>query len=216
MERAESATVAAFDFDGTLTSSDSFIGFCRLVAGPRSVARALAGAAVRRPEEDLSWRDGMKARLIAKVMAGRHLEEVEATAASYGEILARQITAPMRMVLDRHRRSGDRLVVVSASLELYLAVAAERLGMHHVIGTRLEVGPDGRLTGRLEGSNCRGPEKARRLRAWLAEEGIGEAAIVAYGNSRGDRELLAMAASANRVRRGRPLTTRQEASAPTR
>jgi phosphoserine phosphatase len=52
------------------------------------------------------------------------------------------------------------------------------------------VGPDCRCTGDLEGGNCRGPEKARRLARWLD----GSAAhVVAYGDSAGDRELLAAA-----------------------
>ncbi|HZU73059.1 MAG TPA: HAD-IB family hydrolase [Acidimicrobiales bacterium] len=199
----EPPAVAAFDFDGTLTTSDSFLGFCRRVAGTKAVAQGLARMALRRPPAS-GWRDAMKADLVARVMAGRPLEEVSALAEEYAEAVARQVTAPMRRILETHRRAGDRMVIVSASLELYLRPAAARLEMDDAIGTRLEVSPDGVLTGRLDGPNCRGPEKAVRLSRWLDQAGLQGAVLTAYGNSRGDRQLLEMASSANRVRRGRP------------
>ncbi len=108
------------------------------------------------------------------------------------------------LVQDRvtwHRRAGHKLVVVSASPELYVAPLGQRLGFDAVLGTRLEVGPDGRLTGRIEGCNCRGQEKVERLRAWMGPE---PAFLYAYGDSAGDRELLAAADVAVRVSR-RPL-----------
>ena len=89
-----------------------------------------------------------------------------------------------------HREQGHALVIVSASLLAYLEPFAADHGFDHVIGVGLEVGDDGRLTGRLTGPNVRGPEKEVRLRAWL---GDGPRTMWAYGNSSGDRELLAMA-----------------------
>jgi phosphoserine phosphatase len=46
--------------------------------------------------------------------------------------------------------------------------------------------------------------KAERLRAHLGDEGI---TLWAYGDSAGDREMLALADHAIRVRRGRPRVT---------
>ncbi len=85
-------------------------------------------------------------------------------------------------------------MIVSASYEQYVRVVAERLGDVDVAATRLDV-VDGRCTGDLLGANCRGPEKVRRLDAWLRERGLDRAEITlyAYGDSSGDRELLAAA-----------------------
>jgi phosphatidylglycerophosphatase C len=60
------------------------------------------------------------------------------------------------------------------------------------------VDTDDRFTGVLEGGNVRGPEKVRRLRDWLGTE---PAEVWAYGDSSGDRELLAFADHARRVGR---------------
>jgi phosphatidylglycerophosphatase C len=93
---------------------------------------------------------------------------------------------------------------VSASFEMYLRPLAGLLGAHDVLAARLEVGPDGRLTGRLDGDNCRGPEKVRRLHSWLDEHAGGRSAVhvTAYGDSVGDLELLADADEARWVGRG--------------
>ncbi|HET9772046.1 MAG TPA: HAD-IB family hydrolase, partial [Acidimicrobiia bacterium] len=104
--------------------------------------------------------------------------------------------------VDWHRAEGHELVLVSASPELYVAPIGQRLGFEDVIATRLEVDADGRLTGRLLGSNCRGPEKVARLRQWRDE---GLVVDFAYGDSAGDRELLALAATPVRIHRRRGL-----------
>ena len=63
------------------------------------------------------------------------------------------------------------------------------------------VGPGERLDGTLVGGNVRGPEKLRRFRAWAGDRDI---ELWAYGDSAGDRELLAAADHPHRTRRGKP------------
>jgi phosphatidylglycerophosphatase C len=77
-----------------------------------------------------------------------------------------------------------------ATAELIVAPFARGLGADAIIGTRLASDDTGRLTGGLDGPNCRGPEKVRRLKAVFGEDAALEAA---YGDSDGDREMLAMA-----------------------
>ena len=89
-----------------------------------------------------------------------------------------------------HRDRGHETVIVSASFRNYLDPIAARLGIDAVLATELEVGPDGRLTGRLRGPNVRGIEKVRRLEQWFGGEPV---YLWAYGDSGGDRELLALA-----------------------
>ncbi len=87
-------------------------------------------------------------------------------------------------------------MIVSASLETYLLPLAPRLGVDHVIACTPEVDRRDVLTGELVGGNVRGPEKVRRLEAWLGE---GPVELWAYGDSSGDDELLARADHPTRV-----------------
>ncbi|HVA44059.1 MAG TPA: HAD-IB family hydrolase [Acidimicrobiales bacterium] len=199
--------VAAFDFDGTLVPRDSFVGFLRLIGGTRTVNAAFARswrAVAVRPTP--GWRDAIKSELVRSVLAGREAAEVEAGANEYAKEVAGMVSKPMRVLLSRHREAGHATVIVSASLEIYLDPAASILGIDDVLGTRLEAGPDGRLTGRLLGANCRGVEKARRLSEWMAGRQVTPdlVPVWAYGDSAGDREMLELARFATKVRRARP------------
>ncbi len=101
--------------------------------------------------------------------------------------------------LHRHRALGHTVILASASLEPYVTPLGELLGVDDVVCTRLEHDADGRLTGRLRGANCRGPEKARLVLEWLAEHGMEGAQLWAYGDSDSDTELLALADHPHRV-----------------
>lgn len=185
--------VVAFDVDGTLTTRDCVVPFLRRIGGTRRtmlgvVARpaALVPALMRRD------RDALKAVAARPAFAGRLLSDVAAEAKRYAdEIAAGWLRHDTVSRLGWHREQGHRIVLVSASFELYLEHLGEHLGVDDVLATRLAV-IDGRLTGALDGPNCRGPEKRRRLLGWI-DEHFGERAGVevwAYGDSSGDRELL--------------------------
>lgn len=194
-------TVAAFDFDGTLTRRDTLLPFLVQLCGPSRVAWALASEAPVLASVALGRgdRDAGKARLLARVLAGRPLAAVQAVVDSYAaDVTARRLRPDTVTRLRWHVRNGHDVVVVSASPELYVAPIVRRLGVPTVLATGLEVDAADRLTGRLLGANVRGPEKERRLREHLGSEPV---TLYAYGDSTGDRELLAMADVGLQVRR---------------
>jgi phosphatidylglycerophosphatase C len=185
-----SAGVAAFDFDGTLVSRDSFGRFLSLLLGPTRFARALAGsgpamsAGYRR-----AGRDGAKAALLARTVAGLPVTEVVAAGEEFAGRLAGEIRPEMSDLMEWHDGQGHERILVSASLAVYLEPLGRATGFSQVIATRLEANSDGRLTGRMHGTNVRAAEKALRLQAVIQPD----AEIWAYGDSAGDIELLAMA-----------------------
>jgi phosphatidylglycerophosphatase C len=186
------AGVAAFDFDRTLIDGDSFVPFLASVVGKR----ALASAVVRStPVLALgAKRDVMKAALIARLLKGYPYTELQEQGEGFAHQLSARVRPSMEERLAWHRERGHRLALVSASLDVYLGPLGNQLGFHGILATRLEVGEDGRLTGRLNGANVRRAEKAARLRLWLTQELDGARwELWAYGDSTGDRELLAMA-----------------------
>lgn len=190
-------TVAAFDFDGTLTHRDSVVPFLRRIGGAMPLgARLLSrphrllGPAVRRD------RDRLRELASFAAFRGRARADIGRHAAEFGQWLLEHRLRPDTVArLGWHRDAGHRVVLVSASYEVYLEHVGRALGVDGVLATRLEADPDGVLTGRLDGPNCRGAEKVVRLRGWLAELGVGRDGVelFAYGDSAGDRELLAFA-----------------------
>lgn len=190
--------VAAFDLDGTLTEGGSVFPWLRYLAGANRVNRAalrLAVPLVIGAVRSGASVDRAKERLFRTLLAGRDLDEV--TAASHDFELEHLVRAGRPAVLARlawHVTEGHDVVIVSASPELYVKVVAEALGARGALGTRLAVDARGRLSGGFLGQNCRGSEKLRRLHEWIEGRGYPEAPVVyAYGNSRGDKKMLAEA-----------------------
>lgn len=197
--------LAAFDFDGTLTHRDTLFGFLRAAFGDAALARGLVRCApsvvqarLGRGPGDVHPRDVGKVRLLRSLAAGRDAAMV----AEHGESYARSLPERFRPdVLGRlrwHHREGHDVVLVSAGLATYLDHLTDELDLAAVIACELAADDRGLLTGELARPNVRGPEKEVRLREWLAgREPYGT--IWAYGNSSGDRELLAMADHATMV-----------------
>jgi phosphatidylglycerophosphatase C len=125
------------------------------------------------------------------VLSGIELERAETVGTDFARRhLDSHLRPTVHQRFDWHRRRGDRVVIVSASPELYIRAAGDRLGADWVIATRMAVTEGGVLTGRYDGLNCRGDEKLRRLRLWITESGEAPARLWAYGNSRGDLTML--------------------------
>ena len=81
-------------------------------------------------------------------------------------------------------------MLISASLEVYLEPLGQLLDVDAELCSHFEIDSTERLTGLLAGPDVRGEEKLRQLRHWMAGRG---AFVHAYGNSTGDRALLAAA-----------------------
>jgi phosphatidylglycerophosphatase C len=184
--------LVAFDFDGTLTTKDSFTGFLAWRAGP---ARYVAGLARLAPAFTAYAADHDRGRLKAAAttlfLKGVSRDELEASARRYAEIHARKLLRPDALrAWNKWRADGARLVIVTASPEPVVAPFARGLGCDLLLGTRLEFDARERITGRFDGPNCRGAEKVRRLREVFGE---GVRLEAAYGDTSGDAEMLALA-----------------------
>lgn len=202
--------LAAFDVDGTLTRRDTLLPFLQRLCGAQRLARALArhGLALSAMAVGKVQRDAVKDALLVHLLAGRDAEEVHAAGVTYASFLAEsdRLRPDTLARLREHQAVGHRVVLVSASPEVYLGPLGRHLEVDAVLCSALEEGSDGRLTGRLVGRNCRGPEKVARLEAWLDSQGATDLPyLYAYGDSSGDRELLARVDKGVLVKPRRPL-----------
>jgi phosphatidylglycerophosphatase C len=186
--------VAAFDFDGTLTTGDTLLPFLRHVLGTARVARdalmlspLLGGYGL-----GLIGNAVAKERVLMRCLVGMRIDELQLRAEEFAHtVLPRMLRQQALRRLAWHQQQGHRCVAISASLDLYVRPCAIAAGFDDVIATRLEVRADGSVSGRLAGANCYGAEKAARLEALFgARAGY---TLYAYGDSRGDREMLASA-----------------------
>jgi phosphatidylglycerophosphatase C len=185
--------IAAFDFDGTLTTRDSMMPFLQMLKGKWRFSLGLLlsspiliGYALKLIP---NWQ--AKERLLVSFLAGMDEAQFTRAAAKFSaEKIPQLLRSEAVERLRWHQRQGHKTILVSASMEAYLLPWAQEMGFDQVIGTRLEV-KNKQITGRLAGRNCYGPEKSARLEAMLGN--LKNYRIYAYGDSKGDREMLAAA-----------------------
>ena len=183
--------LALFDFDHTITTTDTYSRFLRRVATPaqrdgawRTMGPWLAGYRL-----GLVSAPGIRARATLKVFAGRVLDEVAAHGQPYADEALPLLERPeMSQRIAWHQAQGHTVVVVSASLDPYLQPWCQARGLDSICNRLAH--RDGILTGRYEDGDC-GPHKARLIRARYDLASFER--IHAYGDSREDRPMLALA-----------------------
>jgi HAD superfamily hydrolase (TIGR01490 family) len=184
--------LALFDFDGTITRGDTFSPFLRF-AVRRS--RMLAGSVLLSPVVlgyRLQWVDACKARpIVARFgFQGERAAAVRDIGLKYAtQVLPQTLRRRALERIDWHKAQGDDVVVVSASLDVYLRPWCETLGIACICTTLEE--REGRLTGRYVHGDCSGVEKVRRIRERYDLHQY--AVVYAYGDTTEDRDMLQLA-----------------------
>jgi len=183
--------IVCFDFDGTLTFRDSFVsflfygaGWCRFTLGglvllPYAIGFKLGFISSHRAKEVT----------LSHFFAGQSRQKLQLLAEAFANDVVPGLLRPKGLErIEWHRSQEHHLVLVSASLDLWLEPVARKLGMK-LICTRLRY-VDGEFSGEIDGTNCYGPEKERKILERYP--GID----YAYGDTRGDHEMMNMAQTA--------------------
>lgn len=180
--------LAVFDLDGTITRRDTLapyaLGFVVRKRLWRLPALLLVLPAVLGHAIGLVDRGGLKSAFIRATLGGcRRKALARWTEAFVDRLLADGVFPQAIENIQAHARSGDHLVLLSASTDLYVPAIAQKLGFQEVICTGVRWNGD-RLAGTLTTPNRRGEEKAHCVAALLAHyPGV---ASVAYGNAASD------------------------------
>lgn len=187
--------LAVFDFDGTISDRHTFWRYCRFIATPLVFWPSLLPLLPSMLGVIIGKTPLMTARSrFIRCFLGNLTQAEEA------QYAARFIAGPLQQWLRPaalrrlrwHQAQGHRTILVSNAPENYLRPWGKSVGFEQVCGTRLEV-KQGRLSGRVDGLDCVGAEKVRRLREAAGE--LDRYYIYAYGDSDGDLELLQVADS---------------------
>ncbi len=200
---AHGAALAVFDLDGTLTRNDTLLpyvlGYLR-----RHPWRIVRLPAMLLPAVRFLFdfdRGAIKGSFIHVTLGGAPRSSLQQWSEQFvRRLLQRGLHAEARPTLERHRRAGERLLLMSASTDLYVPQICAALGFDDCLCTQLRWREDDRLDGRLASANCRGEEKRRLLAALLERDG--SSAVSAYGNSRGDLAHMRLAQTAYLINGG--------------
>ncbi len=184
--------LALFDFDGTITTDDSLIKFIRFVVGD---AKFIWGMALLTPmltAYKLKLIPNYKAKqmMLSYFFKGMSEEKFMQVAKEYSLKRIDTILRPKAMEkITWHKEQGHKVVIVSASMECWLKPWCNENNLD-LIATKLEI-KNGIVTGNFLSKNCYGIEKANSVNEVYDLNDYDH--IYAYGDSRGDKELLALA-----------------------
>ena len=183
--------LALFDFDGTITRRDSFIHFIIFSIGFR---RFLAGLFMLSPllvayKLNIISNAKAKEKVLNFFFRGWSVDRFRKAAYRYSrEKLPLIINKTAMDRLNWHKQEGHKVIVVSASFESLLIDWCSEQNID-LVGTKIEI-KDAKLTGRFLSRNCYGIEKVKRIKESIKLSDFEY--IYAYGDSRGDREMLAL------------------------
>ncbi|HEY0596078.1 HAD-IB family phosphatase [Sphingopyxis sp.] len=204
-----SARIAVYDLDRTVLRKPTFTLFLlwaawreapwRLLLLP-ALAALMIGYALR-----LYGRDRFKPAAI-RLMLGASISpaRAEALATRFAAWRVPQDVPPgAAACIARDRAAGYRLLMATAAPEFYAVAIADALGFDATVASRHRRGAEGNWLPALDGPNCYGAEKARRVAEWLAANGAGKTPhIRAYSDHLSDAPTFALASEAWLVGRG--------------
>ena len=181
--------VASFDFDGTLTSKDSFLEFIKFSRGKWEL---YAGVFLYSPllflmKLGLYPNGKAKEKLFSHFFRGCDAEWFAKQGQAFVEVIEDWLNPQIVLKMESYLLAKHTVYVISASIEDWVRPWCKAHGVTNVMGTQVEI-VDGKLTGRFSTPNCYGPQKVIRL--LQAEPDRDSYTLYAYGDSRGDDAIL--------------------------
>lgn len=201
--------VAIYDLDRTVLRTPTFTVFLlwaarreapwRLLLLP-ALAALMIGYALR-----LYGRNRFKPAAIRLMLGARitpaRAEKLAADFAAWR--VPRDVPPGAAACIARDRAEGYRLLMATAAPEFYAGAIADALGFDAIVASRHRRDDAGNWLPILDGPNCYGEEKARRVAEWLAANAPdGAAHIRAYSDHVSDAPTFALAGEAWLVGRG--------------
>jgi phosphatidylglycerophosphatase C len=181
--------ITVFDFDGTLTTKDTFLEFIKFSKGKGAF---LLGFLLHFPLLVLmklklysNWK--IKQMIFSYFFKDMTITDFDKYCIQFAKKHQLLLRPKGLQFLRKHLTDGDTVLIISASIDNW--VKPFFLGIPiKIVGTRLEIDIGRKLTGRFLSKNCYGKEKVTRLLELYPKRD--EYFLVTYGNSRGDKELI--------------------------
>ena len=205
--------IYCFDFDGTLTTSDTLLEFIKYAKGTSRFRMVFLMYSPLLVLMKLHLFPNWKAKqlIFAHLFAGMRIEKFDALCRDFAEEYQHLLRPKGVTQVHEALVAGAQVFIVSASIDNWVRPFFKVRGLDgvRVLGTQIEV-IDGRLTGKFKSNNCYGEEKVNRITEALSASPSATSPaftsspasasfvrsqyeIEAFGDSRGDKEMLTFA-----------------------
>ncbi len=180
-----------FDFDGTLTYKDTMFLYLKFYNSTKFYVQFLKHIPLFvLLKLKLADAEKVKKSFISSILKGESRAKIDKKAQSFFEKFERDIFRKNALeFIQNIDRTQTECYIVSASLDIWVKPFAEKLNIK-LLATQTEFADD-IFTGNFIGKNCNGPEKVKRIIE--AVKGRKFDKTIAFGDTSGDREMLAWA-----------------------
>lgn len=190
---APERSIAFFDFDGTVTYSDTMFAFFRYAVGPFRYVFFLLLLSPVFALYKLKLLPGQKAKELSLtfLFKGMRKDRMENLGRGFCREKMNGLIRPQAMEkINWHRSRGHEVFIVSASAGEWLDPWCRENELP-LLCTRLLYDESGVFTGKIDGKNNNAIEKERRIKEAVNLTLFQK--IYAYGDTSGDREMLDLA-----------------------
>jgi HAD superfamily hydrolase (TIGR01490 family) len=184
-------TIAFFDFDGTITKKDTYIEFIKHCHGSLKtyfgflfLSPILLLYKLKLLRNDVAKQITFSF-FFKNMSKSNYLDKCDSFKNSISNILKPDALEKIAY----HKSQNHYLTIVSASVEDWIRPWAMDNNFNEVIGTKIEI-KNNKLTGKFASENCYGPQKVTRIKEQI---NVSNSYIYAYGDSKGDKQLLQFA-----------------------
>ncbi len=191
----DNPSIVIFDLDGTITRYDTYVRFLlySIYHQPlKAVRLPILAVDVLRHKLGKQTNTWLKKRFLAALLAGNSRSEIESWAVKFASYVAESgVHLDALECIKSHQELGHDLILLSASLDIYVEPLGEILGFKQIICTRTTWNDDV-LGHELDGGNCYGDAKIERLRLSL-DKTADVRVLAAYADHETDIPLLKIA-----------------------
>ena len=188
---AEKNKILLFDFDGTITKQDTLIEIAKFSTSYTSFLMKfvlLIPSMIFMKLRLISNQKG-KEIFLKQYFGSSSEDSFNKICTDFSNNHVPKLIRPLALKkIKEEVENGNAVYIVSASPENWIKPWAEKHTLQ-VISTKLKFEND-RLSG-IEGINCNGEEKVRRIREEINLDGYSK--VIAFGDTEGDLPMLALA-----------------------
>lgn len=185
-------TIAAFDFDGTITSKDTLFDFIAFYFGTKKL---LTGLIILSPililyKLGFIKNNVAKQKLFSYFFRNKSIIQFNENCNKYSKRINSIIRKEIINKIRWHQEQGHITIIISASIKNWIEPWATEMKFDKILATEISI-TNNTITGEFSSPNCYGQEKVNRLLSEYPAKN--EYILYAYGDSNGDKQLLELA-----------------------
>ncbi len=142
----------------------------------------------------LGPREHVKENMMRWALSGRTRADLEKLASDFADYeVGDGLRHRAKMMIEKHRAAGDRIIIASAAVDLIVDPIADRLGIAERVCTKMAYDNDDKLSRKLGGMNCYGAGKLTMVQEYLEQDpnfDRAQAHITMYSDSRSDLAIM--------------------------